>query len=154
MPKSIFFPNISRKFTKGVSFSCPRCHRSNAGHPGNRFAKKLGRCYIGLVERPLDCSVAEYGQLALWTGIVGEAPGHAQCPLRGLGMARHSNEGSRQRVGRGGVVGIQNASHGPRRLAQGSRLSGITDAQSGGGGGRSRRLCRQPGIRDSISAGI
>ena len=102
MPKSTFFPNISRKFTKGVSFSCPRCHRSDAGHPGNRFAKKLGRCYIGLVERPLDCSVAEYGQLALWTGIIGEAPGHAQCPLRGLGMARHSNEGIRQRVGRCG----------------------------------------------------
>ena len=30
------------------------------------------------MERPLDCSVAEYDQLALWTGIVGEALGHAQ----------------------------------------------------------------------------
>ena len=30
------------------------------------------------MERPLDCSVAEYGQLALWTGIVEEALGHAQ----------------------------------------------------------------------------
>ena len=168
MPKSTFFPNISRKFTKGVSFSCPRCHRSNAGHPGNRFAKKLGRCYIGLVERPLDCSVAEYGQLALWTGIVGEAPGHAQCPLRGLGMVRHSRGGNGRRVGR--VVDYTDYLPWPAEARARNRLSGMLNRwRDGRGRGRARgtwsegegpgegggrTLCSQRGVRDSISAGI
>ena len=75
---------------------------------------------MGPVERPLDCSVADYGQLALWTGIIREVPGGALRPgedyvlpqplsgclranfernmvqgsLRGLGMARHSRGGN------------------------------------------------------------
>ena len=91
------------------------------------------------MERPLDCSVAEYGQLALWTGIVGEAPGHAQCPLRGLGMARHSNEGSRQRVGRGGVVGTQMrpTAHGGSRKGvdyPGEPTLNLEEGEGGAGG--------------------
>ena len=126
------FRFISRKFTNGVLLSCPRCHRKNVGRNMESICEKVRSMLHRPRGAPLDCSVAEYGQLALWTGMVGEAPGHAQCQLRGLGMARHSNEGSRQRVRRCGRY--TECPHGPRRLARGSRLSGITDAQTGGRG--------------------
>ena len=91
MPKSTFFRNISRKFTNGISFSCRKGTKSDGGVTWDRFVKKLGWCYIGPVERPLDCSVAAYGQLALWTGITGKVPGAALRP--GEGQARWRGNG-------------------------------------------------------------
>ena len=73
--------------------SSPQNHRHDVRDRSEEF---LGWCYIGPVERPLDCSVAEYDQLALFAGIIGEAPGVALRP--GEGQARWRGNG--QWVGR------------------------------------------------------
>ena len=46
---------------------------------------------MGPVERSLDYSVAEYGQLALWTGIIGEALGDGKPRTTGRACPHGSN---------------------------------------------------------------
>ena len=69
----------------------------------------------------------------------------------GLGDGQAQQRGKQAASGAGWST-IQNDPRGPRSLARGNRLPGITDAQSGEWARGSRTLCSQRGIRDWILA--
>ena len=86
------FRSISRKFTKGNLFRIPVLTRKTFDEIFYPLEKKLDLGRNTVADRLLGSSVAKYGRLALWIGIIGEAPGHVQGPLRCLGRTRDCSD--------------------------------------------------------------